>query len=113
MNYDIEYISAQNITAQKEKTSMKCYGYWIMDDVDRFPNNFLNKIFSGINKFGFRYRRGFYYNKKNRIKMDVYWGWAQFALTRKCVQYILDVYNNDNCYNNYMRHLFPPDELYF
>jgi capsule polysaccharide modification protein KpsS len=33
-------------------------------------------------------------------------------LTADCVKYVLNVFENNQKYNNYMKHRFPPDEIY-
>ena len=43
---------------------------------------------------------------------DVYKGWAQFALTAECAEYVLSVYDSNLHFNRYMKHRFPPDEIY-
>ena len=63
-----------------------------------------------INRFGIKYRASRF--KMKNEKWNIYHGWAQFALTRECVLHILNVYKNNNSYNKYMAHRFPPDELY-
>lgn len=110
-NNDIEYCLAKDITISKDKKDyMKWGGYWGRDS-----KSFLTKVFMGIvsrfNKLGIPYRRGIFMN--NGEKWHVYKGWAQFSLTKECVSYIMKVYDNNAAYNNFMKHRFPPDEIYF
>lgn len=46
-------------------------------------------------------------------RVPVYWGWGHFALTRECVKYIIDEYDNNKALNKYFKHIFPVDETYF
>jgi hypothetical protein len=45
-------------------------------------------------------------------KYEVYWGSAQWAITRECAQYLIDFYKNHTTFNNWFLHAFPADELY-
>lgn len=108
---EVEFCKAKNISAsQNKKDYMKCCGFWIKD-IER--NLFLRLVIGALHKFnslGVKYRTAVF---KDRGKTwPVYHGWAQFALTSDCIKYILDVYKNDQKYNRFMKHRFPPDEIY-
>lgn len=104
---ETEFCKAQNISASKNKKEyMRVGGYWHTDNT-----NFLWKIIHKFNSLGLKYRPLKYKNKN--AKWNIYHGWAQFALTRKCVEYCLNVFKTDMSYNKFMRRRFPPDELYF
>lgn len=45
-------------------------------------------------------------------KYQVYWGSAQWAITNKCAEYILDFYKNHTIFNKWFLRAFPSDELY-
>ncbi len=112
-NNDIEYCRAKDITISKDKKDyMKWAGYWLMDG---YYKNFFAKgirfIISKINRLGIKYRPGTFYS--NGEKWHIFKGWAQFALTDTCVQHIISVYNNNKKFNRFMKHRFPPDEIYF
>ena len=111
-NNDTEYCRAEDITVSKNKNDyMKWGGYWFND----FPyqNVFLKAARYALNRFnriGIKYRKGTF--KDSQSTWHVYKGWAQFALTRDCVKYILNVYDNNQKFNKFMKHRFPPDEIY-
>ncbi len=111
-NNDIEYCRAKDITISSNKRDyMKWGGYWQLDG--RTKNIFakgLNFALSRINMVGIKYRSGIFRN--NGEKWHIFKGWAQFALTDACVKYILSVYDNNQKFNKYMKHRFPPDEIY-
>lgn len=114
-NKEVEYLKAYNITkSNKQKNYMKCYGYHMFDGVNRNKiclSNITAKTFTMINKLGIRYRKGFYFDNKIG-KYELYWGWGHFALTKECVQYIIDFYDDNPKFNKYFRHIFPADETY-
>ncbi len=109
---DIEFCKGKNISSSCEKKDyMKCCGFWLMDTKTK---NFFVKAFRfalmKINRLGIKYRPASFKTKNE--KWDIYHGWAQFALTRACIAHILDIYNSNQAYNKYMKHRFPPDEIY-
>ena len=115
-NNNIEYCRAKDITISKDKNDyMKWAGYWLMDG--HYKNFFakgirkgIRFILSKINKLGIKYRSGIF--RSNGEKWHVFKGWAQFALTNACVQHIVSVYDNNKKFNRFMKHRFPPDEIY-
>ena len=113
---EVEYLKAYNVTSSTKKINyMKSWGYHIYDGVDRSKKSLLTFVargFEAINKLGIKYRKGYYYDKKQQKRYDIYWGWAHFALTRQCVEYILSEYKNNEGLNKYFRHTFPADETY-
>ncbi len=46
-------------------------------------------------------------------RVDVYFGQMLFAVTPKCAEFILRVYNTDKRFNRYMKTTFAPCELYY
>ena len=111
-NIDVEFCKAKNISVSKSKKDyMKCCGLWLMDmPHPSFIMKCIRFFFHKFNTFGIKYRLPTFKNGKE--KWDVYHGWAQFALTRDCIKHILDTYENNAMYNKYMKHRFPPDEIY-
>lgn len=110
-NHDIEFCKAKNISKSKNKKDyMKCCGLWLMDGKPNFIQKCIRFAFHKFNSFGIKYRSATFKNR--REKWDIYHGWAQFALTADCVKYVLNVFENNQKYNNYMKHRFPPDEIY-
>lgn len=111
-NIDIEFCKAKNISISKNKKDyMKCCGLWLMDmQHPSFLMKCIRFLIHKFNTFGIKYRMPTFKNGKE--KWSIYHGWAQFALTRDCVKYVLDIYENNAKYNKYMKHRFPPDEIY-
>ena len=108
-----EYISAKNITTSHDKREyMFCYGYhYFNHDMTKKKNVIIRKFFSFLNKFGIKYRRGYF--KNSNIKYDIYKGWAHFSLSHNCTKYIVDFYHNNPKFNKYFYNRFPADEIYF
>ena len=108
---DVEYCKARNVSTSKNKKDyMRCCGYWLMDMKPSGLMKYARALLHRFNTLGIKYRSPKF--KRGNEEWSVYHGWAQFALTRNCVGYVLDVYENDTAYNDYMRHRFPPDEIY-
>lgn len=113
---DIEFCKSYNLThTTNKKDSMKIYGYWFFDKLDsrimnilRYPLKLICLI---LNRKTIKYRKGYYI--ENNIKYEIYSGWAQWALTRECVKYIVDFYDKHRKFNLYFKYSFPPDEIYF
>ena len=106
---ETEFCRGIDITDSTDKGSyMKMCGFWYMDQ--KSPSEFLFKclrrLTGKINGFGIPYRKRTYKN------MRVIYGGAFTALTENCVKYVLNFYKNNPGYNRYMKHRFPPDELY-
>ena len=110
--YNEEFCKAKNITVSPDpRDYMKCCGYWIQDGRKTFAKKLLRKFLAVLNvKLRVKYRRG-YFNYDGQ-RWDVHKGWAQVAITQSCAKYVLDIYENCPQYNDYMRHRFPPDEIY-
>ncbi len=116
-NSDTEFLRAYNVTKSRQKNSyMRCCGYHLYDGVDRQKKYSLKTIFAraltGFNKLGIKYRKGYYIDKVENKKYEVYWGWAHFAITKNCAEYLLSVYKNNTGLNHYLKYVFPADETY-
>lgn len=107
-----EFLKAYNVTTAKTKNYMKCYGYHVWDNRDRWYGKFFGYVFIEFNRLGIKYRKGYFYDKVEKKKYEIYAGWAHFALTHDCVMYILDFYKKHTKFNSYFMHIFPPDETY-
>lgn len=107
-----EFCKAKNISKSTDPHDyMKCCGYWSLDGRKNIIQKVARRFFSFLNtKVKIKYRKSYFAFSKSR--WDIYKGWAQVALTRTCVEYVLRTYDNLPQYNNYMRHRFPPDEIY-
>lgn len=108
-----EFCKAKNIsTSDVPGDYMKCCGYWCMDHISgSVCNRVFRKFLAILNtRIKIKYRQAYFH--QDDTKWDVYKGWAQVALTAKCAEYVLGIYDNNEKYNNFMRHRFPPDEIY-
>lgn len=52
-------------------------------------------------------------HKENGEVIELYYGTAQWAITRECAQYIVDFFNTHPKFNKRMEHIKFPDEEYF
>lgn len=113
---NVEFVKGKNVSKAKNRQDyMRCCGYY-MFDLNRRKltlKSMLAHGFSLFNRLGIKYRRGYVYDRKQKKRYDVYWGWAQFAITRRCAEYIIDWHDTHPKFNQYFRHCFAPDELYF
>lgn len=109
----VELCKAKDITVSKVKREwINAYGYW-SNDLPRSPLETV-KWFVGkcLNRLGLKYRKG-YFKRKDGSIWHIYQGWAQFAISRECMEYLIHVFETDEEYNRFMEHRFPPDETYF
>lgn len=109
---DVEYCKGKNLTTSPQKKDyMKCCGFWLMDLKNpSLPMKCIRGLFHHFNNIGIKYRSGRFKNGKE--KWDVYHGSAPVALTRECVEYVLNIYETNERYNKFMKYRFPPDENY-
>ncbi|MDT4373494.1 beta-1,6-N-acetylglucosaminyltransferase [Blautia coccoides] len=107
-----EFCKAKNISiSKKPRDYMKCCGYWYQDHKGRMYDKLIVRALGIFNtKLKIKYRSPFF--KDGTECWDVYKGWAQFALTAECAEYVLSVYDSNLHFNRYMKHRFPPDEIY-
>ena len=103
-----EFCKGYNLSISKNvQDQIKIRGFWLMDGRRTLLKKIVNKV-NVILKI--RLRKG-YFEYQDDI-WDIYQGWAQFAITGDCAKYILKVYDTNIAFNKYMKHRFPPDELY-
>ena len=106
-NHDTEFCKAKIISTSKSKCDyIKVGCYWHMDKI-----NLIWRAIHRFNTLGFKYRKLFF--RMGCEKWSVFHGWAQWALTKKCIEYVRQVYLNSPAFNQFMKHRFAPDELYF
>lgn len=112
-NNDTEYCKAKDITISHDKKDyMKWAGYHVYDtNSNKLATKAFRFALSKLNQLGLKYRTGVF--KYKNEKWHVYKGWAQFSLTKECVEHIIDVYDHNGKFNKFMKHRFPPDEIYF
>lgn len=109
---EIEFCRAFNISQTKDKKQrMKIQGFWYMDNTDNLFGKVIKGVLGRINKLDIPYRKS-YINVEGK-RFDIWGGWAHMALTRRCVEYIVDFYYTHRKFNQYFSHRFPPDEMYF
>lgn len=106
-NENIEFIRACCISFSKDYyMSQKCCQYWF-----RNHSNKLQDYFSKLEKrTKWKFRSGIIFDDQ---KYKVYWGSAQWSLTGKCADYILEFHDNHPKFNKWFYYSFPVDELYF
>lgn len=107
-NRDIEFIKGVETTNSKNYyLYSKSRMYWFFD-----KKNFWRKILNRLNRITrLKTRKG--YVVVNNEKYNIFWGAAQWALTRECIEYISYFYKNNINFNRYFKHVFPVDETYF
>lgn len=106
-NANVEFIRGCNITESKDKYFYsRCRYYLFYENINRFK-----KIFNKLNYLlDLKLKSGYIYDDK---KYTVYWGSAQWALTKECIEYIIKFYDKNKKFNEYFKYTFPVDELYF
>lgn len=112
---DVEFIRAFDVSHSPRKLSyMKVSGIHLFDKKGKSKTwNLIVKALNGFNKLGIKYCPSKVQTDHSDKRISVYWGWAHVALTRECVKYILDFYENNPHFNRRFRYIFPPDETYF
>lgn len=111
-NRDVEFIRGVNTTvSDKYYFRDKCKTYYIYNSdlkIFRLWNVFIRFLAKYMR---IDLRKGYVIDNNKRF--DVFWGAAQFALTGKCVDYILDFSRTHKKFNRYFKHTYPADETYF
>ena len=111
LHLDTEFCKAKNVSVSSNKRDyMRCCGFWLMDSKTSFLKKSIIALLHRFNTIGIKYRKSTFMDQNET--WSVYQGWAQFALTRNCIEHIMNVYENNSRYNKYMKHRFPPDEIY-
>lgn len=107
-NLEVEFIRGCNITISRNRQLYgKCKMYWFFDN-----KTLLKKVMNGFNKvIGIKTRKGLV--KIDKQKAPIYWGAAQWALTHKCIEYIIEFNAKEKSFNKYFKNVFPADETYF
>jgi len=106
-HHTTEFIRGCNVSvSQKEYFYAKCRYYLFFD-----KPNLVKKIANKVTRiFKLKFKNGFFYHKQKQYQ--IYWGSAQWALTRECIKYLLDFEHSEDI-NNYFYNIFPADEIYF
>ncbi|MCR5449552.1 MAG: beta-1,6-N-acetylglucosaminyltransferase [Solobacterium sp.] len=108
-----EFCKGLDMTHADDKDDyMKICGYYLYD---YNKNNLFLKACSYalilFNSRGIRYRPAVFRNHGQ--EWIIYHGWAQWSLSDQAVSHVLQTYRENTAYNKFIRHRFPPDELYF
>ena len=111
-NRDVEFIRGVNATiSDKYYFRDKCRTYYIYNSDLKFFKLWNMIVRFLVKKIRIDLRKG--YVVDNNKRYDVFWGAAQFALTGKCVDYILEFNQTHKKFNKYFKHTYPADETYF
>ena len=112
-NSNVEFCRAKDISLSKNQGEyMNCCGFWIHDfERKNIPLRIAASLFHRFNSLGIKYRPSTFKTKEG--SWHIFKGWAQWALTCDCVKYILNIFNSFQEYNRFIKHRFPPDEIYF
>jgi len=105
---EIEFIRACNISKSNDKYHLNKIGNFHFYDKINFAKRVLNKL-ANISPVYFKRTR---VSEAGR-EFDVFWGAAQWALTRECVEYILEFARSHTEFNHYFKTTANADELYF
>lgn len=109
-NRNTEFVRGCKIT-----NSTDPYFYWRTRCIWFHDTN--NPFKKAWNKINFLLKKHPICLRKDYIEEDkrynIFWGSAQFAITGKLAKYILQFHDSHPKFNNYMKHSFPVDELYF
>ena len=104
INSHVEFIRGCCISDSKDYYfSDRCKRIWNMDSSVRLTKLILRRI-------PLRIRSG--HIGHGFSKISIFWGSALWALTDSCIDYVLDMSNN-NRFNNWFKKSYAPDELYF
>lgn len=114
-NYNTEFLKAQCISESKNARDTHKYRlYWTLD---KTSVSILVKIIHFCNQKLLKYNivphlKKNYVNDCTGNKLLIYQGCAQFGVTRKAVEYIIEFYDNNPLVNKYFGSMFAPDESY-
>jgi Core-2/I-Branching enzyme len=104
---ETEFIRACNVSISKNEYLYAKARYFLFFDRPNFIKKIANKF---TRTFKLKFKAGFFYH--NQKKYLIYWGSAQWALTRGCIKYLIDFEHFEHI-NSYFYNIFPADEVYF
>lgn len=112
-----EFIRGCNIARTSDKHYSAKYKIYNSRDKDFYLNDHskLTKLaWDGIHALMSIKTIGFNgVHKENGEEIELYYGTAQWAVTRDCARYMVDFYNSHPKFNKRMQHIKFPDEEYF
>ncbi len=108
-----EFIKAVDETSTADSINSRKYSMQWNFDHCRLIRGFLNKLnIILIEKLKLRKPKPLTITINNE-ECHIYRGWAQIALTRDCVEYILETSKNNKKLLKYFKNTFAPDESFF
>ncbi len=116
-NRGTEYIRGCHIAGTKDWHFAEKYKIYNDRDKDFYLTNTSRirkylwdgrNAFRSISTIGFRG-----VHKENGEKLELYYGTAQWAVTRECAEYMVNFYHTHPGFNRRMQHIKFPDEEYF
>lgn len=113
---ETEFILAQNISeSDNPKEVHKYFLYWYLDFGTQLWARILHRaymvLFLKSGKIP-RFKKSYVMNNANE-KMEIYQGSAQFGVTRKLAEYIVQFHDQNEKFNRYFQTAYAPDESYF
>ena len=108
---DVEFIRGCCCTTSDDYyLRCRCWSIWFYNNYSHFT--LLKKIWNRLTKqFKIELRNGFAYG--DNLKHPVYWGSAQWAITKGLAVYFIEFFDNHPNYNKWYYNAFPADEIYF
>lgn len=79
----------------------------------RNQEDLVHKVLEKLMQHGRIYLRSGSVPIDGEKSVHAFWGSAQWAITGKCAEYIVHFYDTHPKFNQWFRHAFPTDEMYF
>lgn len=113
---ETEFILAQNISESDNPKEVHKYSlYWYLDLKTKLWAKILHKanveLFLKSGKIP-HFKKNYVINNANE-RMEIYQGCAQFGITRKLAEYIVEFYDQNARFNRYFQTMYALDESYF
>lgn len=116
-NKGTEYIRGCHIAKTKDWHYAEKYKIYNSRDKDFYLNShsgFVKLLWDGMNAIRSISTIGFNgVHKENGENIELYYGTAQWAVTRECAEYMVEFKNSHPKFNKRMQHIKFPDEEYF
>ena len=116
-NKGTEYIRGCHIAKTKDCHYAEKYKIYNSRDKDFYLNShsgFVKLLWDGMNAIRSISTIGFNgVHKENGENIELYYGTAQWAVTRECAEYMVEFKNSHPKFNKRMQHIKFPDEEYF
>lgn len=105
---NIEFVRACNVSISSDPYFYGKCRYYLYPNAPKAIGVICERI---TKKFDIKLRDGYIYLMGRKV--PVFYGCAQWAITRSCAEHIIRVYTNDHKFNRWFYHAACPDELYF